>query len=130
MNPMNYNTSLGNAIRFIRLSKNIKQEWVAAQVGYSDKSTYAKIEYGKLKQVAIDKVNQICEALECESYVVMKLAVMKNFNHQINSWEEFILSLEDCSDEELGKLISIIKEAFPQKYILYESVFERLLNKK
>ncbi len=126
---MNYNKKLGHAIKFIRLSRSIKQEWIALKIGYSDKSTYAKIESGKIKEVSISKLQLISEVLQCNTLHFIIMADSESFNNPILNWEEFLTSLHKCNKADLLKMMGIVQDVFPAKYKLYENLYLEILSK-
>jgi transcriptional regulator with XRE-family HTH domain len=116
MNSIELNRNIGKTIKLIRESKNLKMEYVACKAGYADKTTYSRLEAGKLKHINIDKLNSICEAMECETFQIILLASVKQFKNNINSWPQFVESLKLLPQNEKKKLLSIVHEIFPAQF--------------
>ncbi|MCU0423000.1 MAG: helix-turn-helix transcriptional regulator [Bacteroidia bacterium] len=57
------NLEITSVIKTIRVKKNIKQEWVAHQIGWS-KANYSKFESGKFTSIDVSKLEKIGEAIE------------------------------------------------------------------
>lgn len=116
MNNNEFNQNIGKILKLIRESKNLKMEWVAAKAGYADKSTYSRLEAGKIKHISLAKLLLICESIKCEAFKVMLLASIKQFKYDIKSWPEFIQSLTTLPVEEQKLILSIVKELFPAQF--------------
>lgn len=105
-------------IKLIRRYKGIKQEYVAHKSGYTNRSVYSKLESGKLKHLSVARFYAICEALSCDSTKVILLASIKEFNYKINSWSEFMESINLVEEEEKKELLAKVKELFPESELL------------
>jgi transcriptional regulator with XRE-family HTH domain len=118
---------IGRALRLVRESRNLKQEHVAEKLGYADKSTYAKMEAGKIKHIGIDKLNDVCSALDCSMIHLLLLAATTQFSYQINTWEEFLDSVTGLPKEEKERMVKLVREIFPEKQLFPDQSFNNNL---
>lgn len=119
LSPMNNsltNQQIGSTVKLIRELRNYSQGWVADQAGYKDKTTYSRFESGKLKKLDFERFQSICHAINCNSIQVILLASLKSFNYRINSWDEFIASLNNMDQFERQEMLLIVRGVFPAKY--------------
>lgn len=106
------NKKIGRTLRLIRESRNLKQTYVAEKVGYAGKSTYARIEAGTLKQVAIEKIAEICRVLDCNIFHLMLLAVSEDFKYKLQTWDEFYDSIKGLTAEERVEMLKLVNALF------------------
>ncbi|MBP9688317.1 MAG: hypothetical protein KBE91_01810 [Bacteroidia bacterium] len=108
-----YHNNICLLIKLIRNYRGLKQDYVSYKSGFSDRSIYSKLESGKLKNLSLYKYNEICTTIACDANKLMLIASVKEFRYQINSWSEFIDSVNKCDEEEKQKILTLIKELFP-----------------
>ena len=106
---------IGEAIKTVRCSRGLKQEFMAFKLGYKDKSYYAKIERGQVETIDIFRLLEICKILDCNLVHLMLLAGIDIFHTRISSWSEFIASLNQLPDQDQQKLTDIAGEQTDDK---------------
>ena len=74
--------NIGTNIKNIRELKNLKQEYVAGEIGISQ-SSYARIENGETIP-KIDRLQQIAEVLEVDLSTLLSTTNIFNFNETAN----------------------------------------------
>ncbi len=124
-----YYIQVGNALRFLRLSKSYHQTYIANAIACK-KSMYSKIESGQFKSVSIDKFDLICTALGIKTSTAIDLVSQPVFKYKINSFEELFNSLEKSSYDQVFKINELTKDALPTKHKEYKHLFEVLLDEK
>lgn len=107
INEQVYHQNICTLIKLLRQQRGLKQEYVAHKAGYTNRSVYTKLETGKIKTLSIGKFQSICDALSCKSHHVMLLASIENFNYNINTWEEFITSLNNLDPQDRAKKLEL-----------------------
>ena len=90
--------NIGKAIKLLRESKNLTQEYMANKLGYSDRGSYAKIERGGYKTIDIVLLLKICKLLECNLVHLMLMADVDITKVPIQSYTEFLKQFN--SDQE------------------------------
>lgn len=113
MDEIIYHQNICSLILLIRQYKGLKQEYVANKAGFGDRSVYAKLESGKLKNVSVTKFHAICKTLNCDAQKLMLLASVDDFRFKINSWSEFIDSLEKCDQKDKEHMLDLVNKLFP-----------------
>ncbi len=82
---MDYNTLLGEKIRFYRERRNYTQEHVARAIGVEN-NTYCRYEKGEIG-LKVDRLRRIAEVLEVSVEELMRidpLIIQQSNNHQAN----------------------------------------------
>ena len=113
MEEIIYHQNICSLIRLIRQYKGLKQEYVANKSRFGDRSVYAKLESGKLKNLSVTKFYAICKTLNCDAQKLMLLASVDDFRFKINSWAEFIDSLEKCDQKDKEHMLDLVNKLFP-----------------
>lgn len=119
LNPMNNSLTsqqIGKTIKLIRELRNYSQDWVAKQAGYKDKTTYSRFESGKIKHLDFERLQGICNALSCNTVHVILLASIESFQYNIETWDDFIVSLNKLNGEERNEMLTLLRGLFPNKY--------------
>ncbi len=116
MNNSLTSQQIGKTIKLIRELRNYSQDWVARQAGYKDKTTYSRFESGKIKHLDFERLQGICNALSCNTVHVILLASIESFQYNIETWDEFIVSLNKLNDEERNEMLNLMRGLFPNKY--------------
>lgn len=101
---------IGEAIKTVRSSRGLKQEFMAFKLGYKNKSNYAKIERGEVETLDICRLLEICKILDCNLVHLMLLAGIDIFNTRISTWTEFMESLNQLPEEEQQRLSQLGNE--------------------
>jgi len=117
--PMNNSLTsqqIGKTIKLIRELRNYSQDWVAKQAGYKDKTTYSRFESGKIKHLDFERLQGICNALSCSTVHVILLASIESFQYNIETWDEFIVSLNKLNNKERNEMLNLLRSLFPSKY--------------
>lgn len=116
MNNESLSLRIGRVLKLVRESRNLKQEHIAAKLGYADKSTYARMEAGKIKHISVSRLNEACKTLDCNIlHFFLLFAATSQFNHRINTWEEFIESLTGLPVDEKERMLELVRELFPAR---------------
>lgn len=110
------NQQIGKTLKLVRELRNYSQDWVADHAGYRDKTTYSRLESGKLKKIDLERFQQICEALHCTPIHVLTLASFETFHFNITCWDDFISSIRNMNETEKQKILEIVQIVFPSKY--------------
>ena len=119
LNPMNNSLTsqqIGKTVKLIRELRNYSQDWVAKQAGYKDKTTYSRFESGKIKHLDFERLQGICNALSCNTVHVILLASIESFQYNIETWDDFIVSLNKLNGEERNEMLTLLRGLFPNKY--------------
>jgi transcriptional regulator with XRE-family HTH domain len=90
--------NIGKAIKLLRESKNLTQEYMANKLGYNDRGAYAKIERGEYNTLDILLLLNICKLLNCNLVHLMLMAEVDIIEVPIQSYTEFLKQFN--SDQE------------------------------
>jgi transcriptional regulator with XRE-family HTH domain len=86
--------NIGKAIKLLRESKNLTQEYMAYKLGYNDRGAYAKIERGEYNTLDILLLLNICKLLNCNLVHLMLMADVVIIELPIKTYSEFLDSLK------------------------------------
>lgn len=118
---LDFSARIGNVIRFIRISKSYKQEYIAYKCGYLNKSTYSKTEHGRIQHLDISKFVKICDTFEIEPHKIILLSEQEIFRFAINSWHELIQNIRINGIENSSQVIKLIESIFPSEFEIYKT---------
>jgi transcriptional regulator with XRE-family HTH domain len=107
---------IGKTVKLIRELRNYSQDWVAKQAGYKDKTTYSRFESGKIKHLDFERLQGICNALRCNTIHVILLASIESVKHDVENWDDFIVSVYKLNEVERNEILNLIRDLFPVKY--------------
>lgn len=65
---------VGKAIKEIRISKNLKQSFIAQKVGISQ-TAYSDIERGKTSHITLQRLEQVATALDVSIITIILAAI-------------------------------------------------------
>ncbi len=103
---------IGFAIRHVRNANGYSSEYMARKLGYTNNSTYCKIERGELKILDIDLLINICDLLNCSIFHLIIIADFDIIDTKIKSWTEFFFALKDLDRTNNQKIERFYNEFF------------------
>ncbi len=109
------NQRIGRAMKQIRLSNNLKPFYVATHIGYTDDSTYYRLERGETEHIDESKIRTFCKLMDCNIVHLYKLAGIEVFETKIKTWDEFYSLIPKLNDEEAKHIIELYKKYLPLK---------------
>ena len=86
--------NIGKAIKLLRESKNLTQEYMAHKLGYNDRGAYAKIERGEYNTLDILLLLNICKLLKYNLVHLMLMAEVDIIEIPIKTYTEVLDSLK------------------------------------
>lgn len=106
-----YQQKLGEILKLIRRSKNIKAQTVADALGLSDQSNYVRIENAQVTDISFWRLLEICEVLGCSLFQICFLLEIDFFGGgAIKTWDQFYESLKQLEEEDKAHLIELAEK--------------------
>lgn len=85
---------IGHAIKLVRLNRKLTQEYMSTQLGYNDRSSYAKLERGENTTIDTLRLIRICNLLQCNLVHLLMLAEINVFEAPLKTYTEFEKTLK------------------------------------
>jgi DNA-binding Xre family transcriptional regulator len=106
-NPI-YQQKLGDILKLIRKSKNIKAQTVADALGLSDQSNYVRIENAQVTDISFWRLLEICDALGCSLFQICFLLEIDFLGGgAIKTWDQFYDSLKQLEEQDKKQLLEL-----------------------
>lgn len=106
-----YQQKLGEILKLIRRSKNIKAQTVADALGLSDQSNYVRIENAQVTDISFWRLLEICEVLGCSLFQICFLLEIDFLGGgAIKTWDQFYESLKQLEEEDKAHLIELAEK--------------------
>lgn len=106
-NPI-YQQKLGDILKLIRKSKNIKAQTVADALGLSDQSNYVRIENAQATDISFWRLLEICDVLGCSLFQICFLLEIDFLGGgAIKTWDQFYDSLKQLEEQDKQHLLEL-----------------------